>query len=87
MNVRSCSLFVAAALAAFLLVFAHAQAPAAGQQPLQGQQQPRQNQGQRQRQPRQGQGQRQAQQQLPARPAGREKELLLNDKGYFERRA
>jgi hypothetical protein len=79
MNVRSCSLFVAAALAAFLLVFAHAQTPAAGQQ------QPRQNQGQRQRQPRQGQSQRQAQQQLPARPAGREKELLLNDKGYFER--
>ena len=85
MNVRSCSLFVAAALAAFPLVFARAQAPAAGQRPQPGQMQPRQNQGQRQRQPRQGQGQRQAQQQLPARPAGRETELLLNDRGYFER--
>ena len=84
MNVRSCSLFVAAALAAFSLVFARAQAPVAGQQPLQGQMQPRQNQAQRQRS-RQGQVQRQPQQQLPARPAGREKELLLNDKGYFER--
>ncbi len=86
MNVRSCSLFVAAALAAFPLAFAQAQIPAAGQQPQQGQMQPRQNQGQRQRQPRQQgqQGQRQAQQ-LPPRPAGREKELLLNDKGYFER--
>ena len=86
MNVRSCSLFAAAVLAAFSLVSAQGQAPLAGQQqPRQNQprqqQQPRQNQGQRQRQPRQGQ----QQQQLPPRPAGREKELLLNDKGYFER--
>ncbi len=87
MNVRSCSLLVAAALVAFPVVYAHAQAPVNGQQPgqVQTQQQSRQGQGQRQRQGRQGQVQRQPQQQLPPRPAGREKELLLNDKGYFER--
>ena len=77
MNVRSCFLFVAAALAAIPFAFAQMQQfPAAGQQPQQGQrqQQTRQNQMQRQRQPRQGQqAQRQVQQQLPARPAGREK--------------
>ena len=94
MNVRSCSLIVAAALTASFLVFAQAQTAAPGQQPRQNQnrqptwqtpeEQARQNQ-QRQRQPRQGQGQRQAQQPLPPRPAGRDQELLLNDKGYFER--
>ena len=98
MNVRSCSLIVAAALTASLLVFAQAQTAAPGQQPRQNQnrqpiwqtpeEQARQNQQrqrQGQRQPRQGQGQRQAQQPLPPRPAGRDQELLLNDKGYFER--
>ena len=98
MNVRSCSLIVAAALTASLLVFAQAQTAAPGQQPRQNQnrqpiwqtpeEQARQNQQrqrQGQRQPRQGQGQRQAQQPLPPRPAGRDQELLLNNKGYFER--
>ena len=99
MNFRSCALLVAAALTAFPLVFASAQSPASGRQPRQSQsQQPtwqtpeeqaRQNQAQRQRQgqrQRQRQGQdRQQQQPLPRRPGGRETELLLNDKGYFER--
>ena len=89
MNVRSCFLFVAAALAAIPVVLAQVQTQGQNQaqQPRQNQsQQSPQGQGQRQRQGRQGQGRQQIpQQQLPARPAGREKELLLNDKGYFER--
>ena len=90
MNFRSCSPLIAASLTAFVLMFVQAQSPLAGPgQPRQNQaqQQPRQGQAQRQRQLRQGQaqGQRQGQQSLPPRPAGREKELILNDKGYFER--
>ena len=100
MNVRSCSLIVAAALTASFLVFAQAQSAAPGRQAQQNQNrqptwqtpeeqarqnQQRQRQAQRQRQPRQGQAQRQPQQPLPPRPAGRDQELLLNDKGYFER--
>ena len=82
MNIRSCFLLLATALIALPVVLAQTQSPAAGQQPRQGQTQRQQLQNQMQRQQN-----RQGQTQTPLTRQNHDpNDLVLNDRGYFERR-